>query len=386
MRGDQDTQRLLLAADGEQQACGLPWEFLKLYESMQPELRRHVSRYVGSADGEDGDTDEVLHAIWARVAAAWPEIMASGRAAEDYVRRVAVHAVCAALRDAGCRSGGRPAGPALAEALEQAAPAHRLDVACGQVRDIVAEVLGHDRADSIDAESPLGEVGLDSVDLIELGSRLAGATGLSLEAALFLDDATLLSLAGHILKRLALPDRGPEPVSCFEEFYRDLHPRLRRQAGYILGAGCSHDVDDVLQTVWVVVLHHWPRIREMDHAESYIHRITRHEALRARQASARRHERAPLWDEERLVSLAELSRWAQTDHVEHVIENAWARQYIAERIAPLLSQQQLTILVMEAAGYSTETIADLLNVGPGTVRVQRHRLRKKLVEVRPLSL
>ncbi|MGW4246578.1 SDR family NAD(P)-dependent oxidoreductase [Nocardia sp. NPDC004722] len=72
----------------------------------------------------------------------------------------------------------------------------------------VAAVLGHDSGDSIDAETPFRELGLDSLGGVELRNRLGKATGLSLPSTLVFDHPTPAAVAKLIQSRVA-PTAAP---------------------------------------------------------------------------------------------------------------------------------------------------------------------------------
>ncbi|GLW50141.1 hypothetical protein Stsp02_58020 [Streptomyces sp. NBRC 14336] len=80
------------------------------------------------------------------------------------------------------------------------------------VRAEAAAVLGHPSADAVDAAYAFKELGFDSVSAVELRNRLAARTGLKIATTVVFDHPTPLALAEH-LRRLALGDKAPEPVS-----------------------------------------------------------------------------------------------------------------------------------------------------------------------------
>ncbi|MDL2079810.1 SDR family NAD(P)-dependent oxidoreductase [Streptomyces sp. GXMU-J15] len=80
------------------------------------------------------------------------------------------------------------------------------------VRAEAAAVLGHPSADAVDAAYAFKELGFDSVSAVELRNRLAARTGLKIATTVVFDHPTPLALAEH-LRRLALGDTAPEPVS-----------------------------------------------------------------------------------------------------------------------------------------------------------------------------
>ncbi|MGW4759407.1 sigma-70 family RNA polymerase sigma factor [Streptomyces chartreusis] len=374
-------ESLLPACEGGWQVSGLSGELEELHGRLQPELRRRVGRMMGPSCGAE-EIEQVLRVIWIKVAEVWPAAHQHGQGAEDRARCLAVHAAREMLErtDSQLTRAGRP--QARPDALAEIPRAPALGVAVGRVKEEMARLLGRYDADSVDVEQTFYDLGFASADLVELRNRLADFTGQPVPAALVDRSSTPLALAWRISGHLAAGEADDaEQHGQFEAFYKDLHPRLRRYAGHLLGPGCRDDVDDVMQSVWIAVLGNWRRIRHMEYTEAYLFRITRNEALKLRQATARRYLCVPPTDDTRLAVLAELSGRTQTNDFDKVLDEEWVRQYVAEHVAPRLSQQQLTIVLLAAAGYGTDAIADALDVAPATVRVQRHRLRRKLGEV-----
>ncbi|MCW1100090.1 sigma-70 family RNA polymerase sigma factor [Streptomyces sp. RS2] len=373
-----DSESLLLA-QGEQQALGLPREFSQMYEHLQPEFRRWIRQEMDLVR-PGVDADDVLYEVWAQVAQAWPAVRANGLPADVYARNIAARTLRAFMRQSPWHGTSGPrAVHQPADAGNQSVAGTQLATLLRLVQNLAAEVLGYGDTDTVEVTCTFRELGYESVTAVELRNRLAASTGLTLAAGVAFTYPTPLSLAQHLLEQLA-PAEGQarDPKPGFEEFYNDLQPQLRKQARHLLGPACRHDVDDVLQTVWITVLDHWTRIREMDHARAYVHTITRNEALRIRRAAARRSTLTPSFEDAQLTQLAEVASRTTTDQTDYVLEEEGVQQYIAEHIAPCLSHQQRAILLLETAGYGTDAIAEALAIGEATVRVQRHRTRRKL--------
>ncbi|WP_437719645.1 type I polyketide synthase [Sorangium sp. So ce448] len=81
----------------------------------------------------------------------------------------------------------------------------------GVVRAETATVLGLARATALPADRPLQELGLDSLIAVELGSRLAAATGLRLESTLVFDYPTIGALAKRLVAKLSPQGAGARP-------------------------------------------------------------------------------------------------------------------------------------------------------------------------------
>ncbi|TDE17027.1 SDR family NAD(P)-dependent oxidoreductase, partial [Actinomadura sp. 6K520] len=103
---------------------------------------------------------------------------------------------------------GRARGWLRAE-LDALDPAERGDRLRAAVRELVGEALGDPTA--VHDETGFADLGLDSIMVIDLRSRLALAAGAELPATVALDHPTIARLAGHVLG-LLYPEPEPEPV------------------------------------------------------------------------------------------------------------------------------------------------------------------------------
>ncbi|MEV0603334.1 SDR family NAD(P)-dependent oxidoreductase, partial [Streptomyces sp. NPDC050315] len=115
----------------------------------------------------------------------------------------------------------RPAGGGAGDPAEADVP-QRLDAAAlyDLVLTHVADVLGHDSPDEVEAEEELLDLGFDSLMAVELRNRLNKATGLRLSGSLVFDFPTVADLAGHLEEQLAAgggeegaPSHGEQPTA-----------------------------------------------------------------------------------------------------------------------------------------------------------------------------
>ncbi|MFJ9847692.1 SDR family NAD(P)-dependent oxidoreductase, partial [Kitasatospora sp. NPDC101155] len=108
---------------------------------------------------------------------------------------------------------GRPADGArsLGERL-RFLPEHERELTLRRlVQTEIATVLGRSGPGDVAPDRGFMEMGFDSLTALELRSRLAGLTGLTLTATVTFDHPSVLALARHLLERLA-PEPAPAPA------------------------------------------------------------------------------------------------------------------------------------------------------------------------------
>ncbi|MEV0882034.1 type I polyketide synthase [Micromonospora echinofusca] len=105
-------------------------------------------------------------------------------------------------------------GPAatLRRRLAGLAPARREEAVADLVRELAADVLGHDGGTAaVPATTAFRDLGFDSLTAVELRNRLAAATGQALPTTLVFDHPTPVVLARFLLAGLFGTDAGPAP-------------------------------------------------------------------------------------------------------------------------------------------------------------------------------
>ncbi|MEH0399613.1 type I polyketide synthase [Streptomyces sp. B21-088] len=107
-----------------------------------------------------------------------------------------------------------------------------VDTVCGHV----ADVLGHGSGGAVDAERPLGDLGVDSLAALELRNRLGAETGLRLSTTLTFDYPTSEALAQYLFEEMGGAGTDEERVDVEAEVVR-----LETLLGTVLG---SDGLDD----------------------------------------------------------------------------------------------------------------------------------------------
>ncbi|MFJ9818697.1 SDR family NAD(P)-dependent oxidoreductase [Streptomyces sp. NPDC101151] len=103
------------------------------------------------------------------------------------------------------------AGPSLRERLPALAEADRELTVRRLVQQEIATVLGRSGPDDVPAERGFMELGFDSLTALELRSRLAARTALTLNATVTFDHPSATALTRHLLERLVPPSGPPAP-------------------------------------------------------------------------------------------------------------------------------------------------------------------------------
>ncbi|MFG1778103.1 type I polyketide synthase [Micromonospora sp. NPDC049048] len=157
----------------------------------------------------DDVTVTVADVDWARFAPAY----ASAR------RRPLLEGVpeARAALDGGATVDDGDDGPAatLRRRLAALTPARQEESVADLVRELAADVLGHDGgAAAVPATTAFRDLGFDSLTAVELRNRLAAATGQALPTTLVFDHPTPVVLARFLLAGLFGADAGAAPVAA----------------------------------------------------------------------------------------------------------------------------------------------------------------------------
>ncbi|MFJ6086957.1 SDR family NAD(P)-dependent oxidoreductase [Streptomyces sp. NPDC092369] len=123
-------------------------------------------------------------------------------------------------------------GPALSARLDGRTAEERREVLLALVREEAAAVLAA-RPETVTADAPFNDLGLDSLAAVELRNRLTSTTGLRLAATLTFDHPTPAELAAHLdeLTGSAIRESGPATTPRSTHGDEPLSTLYRRLAG-----------------------------------------------------------------------------------------------------------------------------------------------------------
>ena len=103
------------------------------------------------------------------------------------------------------RRAGASAEKSVVDQVRALPPEQREEAVLGFLRDNIAEALGLASGEQVDPETPLLELGFDSLTALQYRNRLAALTGLRLTIAAVLDHPTPRALARYLLEQLDVP-------------------------------------------------------------------------------------------------------------------------------------------------------------------------------------
>src|SRR5690606_24307840 len=129
----------------------------------------------------------------------------------------------------------RPPAPRFLDEFDRAPVDTRRTLVLNRVRTRIRRVLGLPAGATLDANRPLGEIGLDSLLAVELRNVLADDVEQRLPATLLFDHATPAALADYLLVLLQPPAVVATPTAVAEP----------TGSGELLGALESLDDDDI---------------------------------------------------------------------------------------------------------------------------------------------
>lgn len=146
----------------------------------------------------------------------------------------------------------------------------------------------------------------------------------------------------------------------FDELYRREFPRCRRIAA-ASGASPS-EAEDIAQEAMIRIVRHWPRLEGDDHRRRWLYRVTTNLAVD-------RHRRVG----RELLAILRLSGSRSVAPDAAVTDvDFWTV------VRSLPSAQAKAVALYYALDLSTDDIASVLGIAPGTVRNQLHSARQAL--------
>lgn len=174
-------------------------------------------------------------------------------------------------------------------------------------------------------------------------------------------------VAEHLPPRPAVTD---ERILTFEEIVEQQQANVARLARRLLGwSGATHDVDDVVQDVFLAVLKGLPRFRGQSSMSTWITRITIN--------VCRAHRR------KRLLRRALYDRWIGQAPTAHeppppADEQDETRRRVRQAVARLPGRYREVVVLRYLQGMNVDEMADVLGLTRGAIEVRLHRARAML--------
>jgi len=151
------------------------------------------------------------------------------------------------------------------------------------------------------------------------------------------------------------------PQASFEDCFRALFAQVARTAGLV-----AHDAvigPDIAQEAFARLFERWDRIVSDDHARNFVYRV----AVNLARSHVRRRIAAP---------------FGLRDPEGDLASNPSAEEWlvVADALAHLSPRQRTCVVLVDYADLETSTVADMLGMAEGTVRVHLSRGRRALRE------
>ncbi len=137
----------------------------------------------------------------------WRTIASANRVAARLIGDLAQEAV----RVDALSAASSPAATSLADQLAAAPAGRRKAIVAAAVRERALRSLGLDPSRPVDVETPLAELGLDSLLAVELRNALGSMSGVALPATLLFDHPTLAALTEYLDRLLNGASEAPAP-------------------------------------------------------------------------------------------------------------------------------------------------------------------------------
>ncbi len=143
--------------------------------------------------------------------------------------------------------------------------------------------------------------------------------------------------------------------------------------------------EDAVQNAFIAGLRGLPTFEGRSSVKTWLHRITVNECLMKLRKQKQLNEKPideylPEFDRHNCRIEAP---WPVLSRAEDFLESERTRALVAEKISVLPGTYRIVLQLRDIEGYSTDEVAELLEISPGNVKVRLHRARaalKKLLE------
>lgn len=188
------------------------------------------------------------------------------------------------------------------------------------------------------------------------------------DPAMRIADEHLTSARPQIVAGRQSGDTTLQRERDFEDYLADCAPLAYRVAQSVLRN--RGDAEDVAQEAFVRAYRHFDRLRDRARFRGWLVRIAFRLALDRSRAAKRRTQRETLWSQ--LPSVP--------PNAEDLAASSEFQAHLDRAIDELPDKLRVVLLLSAMQGHSTDEVAALLALPPGTVKSRLFFARKKLAE------
>jgi len=161
-------------------------------------------------------------------------------------------------------------------------------------------------------------------------------------------------------------------ASEFKEKVLPVSQRICRYAERLLGN--AHDAEDVVQDIWIKLWDRKDRLDELKSIEAFAFRITRNLCL------DRIKLKKPQYYDDREDGAFRFEEADDRPDPGRSLEMKDTMEKVNRIIATLPEQQQTLLQLRDIEGYTSEEVAEILDINQNTLRVNLSRARQKIRE------
>jgi RNA polymerase sigma-70 factor (ECF subfamily) len=176
----------------------------------------------------------------------------------------------------------------------------------------------------------------------------------------------------------------PMSTTVHDDFQAVYRAELRLVRRWVRRFGVpSHDIDDVVQEVFLVLHRHWDEMKQIEPIATWLYGVTRRVCSNYRRSTARRRvDLLPTCDDRMFCAVPDPHNRSLDEAL--AVARAWARlRSVLEQLSP---EQQAVFILVELDQMSSREIAVATRRSPNTVLSQLRLARQALQQQLPRAL